>query len=75
MQVLVSSDAHNMEGRRFRMKEAFDRLAEKKGKDVALQYEQNAEKVWNGEIIEIGNIDRVKKESTASKFFKKLLGK
>ncbi|KIM18158.1 tyrosine protein phosphatase [Apilactobacillus kunkeei] len=72
---MFSSDAHNMEGRRFRMKEAFDRLAEKKGKDVALQYEKNAEKVWNGETIEIGNIDRVKKESTASKFFKKLLGK
>ena len=72
---MFSSDAHNLSGRRFRMKEAFDRLEEQKGKDFALRYERNAEKVWNSETVEIGNIDRVKKENTASKFFKKLLGK
>lgn len=72
---MFSSDAHNLSGRRFRMQEAFDRLEEQKGKDFALRYERNAEKVWNSETVEIGNIDRVKKENTASKFFKKLLGK
>lgn len=69
---VFSSDAHNLSGRRFRMKEAFDRLEKKKGRDFSLNFQENAEKIWNGETVKTGRIEKIHEKSTLSKLLKKL---
>lgn len=70
---IFSSDAHNMSGRRFRMSDAYNLLAKKHGQAMADYYKNNAEKIWNGENIEIGNISKVKKDSFIKALFNKIL--
>jgi len=48
---VFASDAHNFEGRRFLMKEAFERLTAEEGLDVVERFQQNARNIINGEDI------------------------
>lgn len=66
-----SSDAHNMSGRRFRMKEAYDLLAKRKGLDLVNYYEDNAKKIWEGQDIETFNINHIKRHKSWISIFKK----
>lgn len=65
-----SSDAHNLSGRKFRMDEAYELLMRKKGSNIANYYKENAEKIWNGEDIEVSNIKHVKNEGIFSFFLR-----
>lgn len=69
---MFSSDAHNLSGRRFRMRDAFDRLEREKGREFALQYEDNAEKIWNGEPVKTGHIEKIHEKTLLSKLLRKL---
>lgn len=66
-----SSDAHNMTGRRFRMSEAYELLAQ--GENVANAFKDNAEKIWNGQDVEIRDISKIRKESLLKSFFNKII--
>lgn len=68
-----SSDAHNMTGRRFRMDEAYELLQQKKGKSVSDLFKDNAEKIWNGQDVEIRDISKIRKKGRVKSFFHKIL--
>src|SRR5699024_5403841 len=61
---VFASDAHNFEGRRFMMREAFERLAEREGSDVAEEFNLNAKNILNGEDV---NVDDIKLVSDVKK--------
>ncbi|MCT3570655.1 CpsB/CapC family capsule biosynthesis tyrosine phosphatase, partial [Levilactobacillus brevis] len=46
-----SSDAHNFKGRRFLMGDAFNKLEQQAGKDVAIRFNDDARAILNGEEI------------------------
>ncbi|AYE39030.1 tyrosine protein phosphatase [Companilactobacillus zhachilii] len=54
-----ASDAHNFEGRRFMMKEAFEKLVEREGSAVAEQFNLNAKNILNGEDVDTSDVKRV----------------
>lgn len=56
---VFASDAHNFEGRRFMMREAFERLAEREGSEVAEQFNLNAKNILNGEDVDVNDIKPV----------------
>lgn len=59
MGFVFSSDAHNFKGRRFVMKEAFEKLAKKKGKTFAEQFNANAKAIINGDDVPLGTVQRI----------------
>jgi len=65
---VFASDAHNFEGRRFTMREAFDRLSEQVDVKTAERFNQNAKNILNGDDVEIGDIKRVS-DIKKKKFF------
>ncbi|CAI2647879.1 Tyrosine-protein phosphatase YwqE [Apilactobacillus kunkeei] len=69
---MFSSDAHNLEGRRFRMQEAFERLSKKMGDEFMHEYDSNATRVWNGQKVEIGKIHHIKKDGKIKKILSAL---
>jgi len=54
-----SSDAHNFKGRRFVMKEAFEKLTKEKGKTLAEQFNANAKAIINGDDVQRGTAQRI----------------
>ncbi|WP_125591137.1 tyrosine-protein phosphatase [Companilactobacillus jidongensis] len=65
---VFASDAHNFKGRRFMMREAFDKLTEQHGAATAERFNQNAKNILNGDDVEIGDIKRIS-ELKKKKFF------
>jgi len=59
MGFVFSSDAHNFKGRRFVMKEAFEKLEREKGKDFAEQFNANAKSIINGDDVLRGTVQRI----------------
>lgn len=64
-----ASDTHNFEGRRFLMKETFDKLTEDLGPDKANQFNQNAKNIINGDDIDNLNYVRISEISKRKKKF------
>lgn len=58
---VFASDAHNLPGRKYEMQQAFDKLQHEFGRDLADQYQQNAQAIINGENIPINSLQRIKK--------------
>ncbi|WP_429970340.1 tyrosine-protein phosphatase [Fructilactobacillus sp. Tb1] len=56
------SDAHNFKGRRYRMKDAYAKLAKQFGVKMASKYEYNAKAILNGDDIDQGDIKPIKKK-------------
>lgn len=54
-----SSDAHNFKGRRFVMREAFQKLEKKKGRDLAMRFNANAKAIINGDDVTRGTAQRI----------------
>lgn len=48
---IVSSDAHNLEWRGFRMKDAYERVEQELGPAWRRYFERNAQALWNGRSI------------------------
>lgn len=65
---VFASDAHNFEGRRFMMKEAFEKLTEREGSDVAEQFNLNAKNILNGEDVDTSDI-RLVSDVKKKRFF------
>lgn len=65
---VFASDAHNFEGRRFMMREAFNRLSEQVDVKTAERFNQNAKNILNGDDVEIGDIKRIS-DVKKKKFF------
>ncbi|MCT6808768.1 MAG: hypothetical protein M3012_04580, partial [Staphylococcus epidermidis] len=68
---IFSSDAHNVSGRRFRMDEAFTKLADKKGQKYVDTFEINANSVWTGKKIDKKNIKKINRKKSHSNFLLK----
>lgn len=48
---VFSSDAHNLPGRKYEMREAFDKLKVEFGNDLVQRFEDNAKAIINGEVV------------------------
>lgn len=59
MGYVFASDAHNLQGRNFRMKAAFAKLTKHNGADMAQRMQANAKKIINGETVTIGNFTKI----------------
>lgn len=59
---VVASDAHSLPGRKFVLSEALYRIAEDFGEDKAMEFEDNAEKLINGDYVSAHNYSPVKKK-------------
>ncbi|WP_438830035.1 tyrosine-protein phosphatase [Apilactobacillus timberlakei] len=57
-----ASDAHNLAGRNFKMKPAYDLLGKNDYK-LSMKYQQNAQSIWNGKSIQSFNISHINSKS------------
>ncbi|MDA5387546.1 tyrosine-protein phosphatase [Loigolactobacillus backii] len=48
---VFASDAHNLKGRNFRMKRAFDKLRKENGQELVDTFQNNAKAIINGDLI------------------------
>ncbi|WP_353989228.1 CpsB/CapC family capsule biosynthesis tyrosine phosphatase [Pediococcus argentinicus] len=64
---IIASDAHNFEGRRFLMKEAFGRIDKDFGMDAVQRFENNAKSIVNGEDVNTDSIKKVSDVKTKKK--------
>ncbi|WP_368658019.1 hypothetical protein AB3Z07_24435 [Metabacillus halosaccharovorans] len=47
----IASDAHNLSGRSFRLREAYDEIGKEFGRDLVYMFQENAELVVEGNTI------------------------
>lgn len=69
---MFSSDAHNLSGRRFRVEEAYTKLSKEKGKVITQAYMDNAQKVWDGKSIDVGEFNHIKNNYNLKSLMKKI---
>ncbi|WP_367369846.1 tyrosine-protein phosphatase [Pediococcus parvulus] len=56
---VFASDAHNFEGRNFKMTQAFEKLEKSKGNRFAEIYQENAKRIINGDDVILGDIHHI----------------
>lgn len=56
---VFSSDAHNFKGRKFMIREAFEKLATEAGSAVVEQFQSNAKSIINGDLVEVTNLQHI----------------
>ncbi|WP_125771772.1 tyrosine-protein phosphatase [Companilactobacillus furfuricola] len=66
---IFASDAHNFEGRRFLMKEAFSKLANEEGQDKAKLFNENAKNIINGDDVVRMNSQKITKVPKKKRFW------
>lgn len=59
---LFASDAHDLPGRKYEMRQAFDKLSQEFGPDLAKRYGDNARAIINGENVPVNAIKPLKKK-------------
>ena len=59
---LFASDAHDLPGRKYEMRQAFEKLQHEFGKNLVDQYQQNARSIINGENLSLNDIRKIKKK-------------
>lgn len=59
---LFASDAHDLPGRKYEMRQAFKKLRKEFGSGLADQYADNARSIINGENVPINTMKELKKE-------------
>lgn len=59
---LFASDAHNLPGRKYEMRQAFEKLSHEFDAKLAKRYAQNARAIINGEDVPINEIRKLKKK-------------
>ncbi|WP_203649332.1 tyrosine-protein phosphatase [Secundilactobacillus yichangensis] len=57
---IFASDAHNLPGRKYEMKEAFDKLQVEFGRELVEEFEDNAKAIINGDAVVPHEIRQVK---------------
>lgn len=64
---VFASDAHNLPGRKYEMKEAFNKLRLTFGNELASEFENNAKNIINGDDVKVHHLRPLKNER--KKFF------
>ncbi|MGN1282531.1 MAG: tyrosine-protein phosphatase [Limosilactobacillus sp.] len=59
---IFASDAHNLPGRKYEMRQAFDKLRHEFSGELAEQYQQNACSIINGGNVQLNNLKTIKKK-------------
>lgn len=59
---VFASDAHDLPGRKYEMRQAFHKLRHEFGQELADQYQQNARSIINGENVPLNNLQPIKKK-------------
>lgn len=59
---LFASDAHDLPGRKYEMRQAFDKLGQEFDQDLVERYADNARAIINGENVIINTVQQLKKE-------------
>lgn len=59
---LFASDAHDLPGRKYEMRQAFEKLSKEFGQELSDQYANNARSIINGENIPVNTIKELKKK-------------
>lgn len=58
---VLASDAHDLPGRKYEMRQAYEKMYQEFGKRLADQYQQNARSIINGENVLPNNLRTIKK--------------
>ena len=58
---VFASDAHDLPGRKYEMRQAFEKLQHEFGKDLVNQYESNAQAIINGEVVALNDLRVIRK--------------
>ena len=59
---VFASDAHDLPGRKYEMRQAFDKLRQEFGNELADQYARNARAIINGDNVPLNTIQPLKKK-------------
>lgn len=59
---VFASDAHNLPGRKYEMRQAFKKMKREFGQKLVDQYQQNAKSIINGENVPLNNLQVLKKK-------------
>lgn len=59
---VFASDAHDLPGRKYEMRQAFEKLRYEFGKTITNQYQQNARLIINGENVPLNDLHAIKKK-------------
>lgn len=59
---VFASDAHDLPGRKYEMRQAFEKLQSEFGKQLADRYQQNARAIINGDNVPLNNLQEIKKK-------------
>ena len=57
---VFASDAHDLPGRKYEMRQAFENLKHEFGQEMVDQYQQNAKSIINGENISLNDLQMIK---------------
>lgn len=60
---VFSSDAHDLPGRKYEMKEAFSKLNKEFGSEMVSEFESHAKSIMNGDFVSPNQIRTIKKKS------------
>ena len=60
---VFASDAHALPGRKYEMRQAFDKLSQEFGQELAERYADNARAIINGENVPINTIRELRKKN------------
>lgn len=59
---VFASDAHDLPGRKYEMRQAFEKLSSEFGNEFARQYADNARSIINGEDVAINTVKKLRKK-------------
>ena len=59
---VFASDAHDLPGRKYEMRQAFEKLQHEFGSNIVKQYQQNARSIINGANISLNNLRTIRKK-------------
>ena len=70
---VFSSDAHDLPGRKYEMRQAFEKMKREFGQGMVNQYQQNAKSIINGENVPLNNLQVLKKKRNIFGCFRRKL--
>lgn len=59
---VFASDAHNLPGRKYEMRQAFEKLSQEFGGELVEQYQNNARDIINGANVPLNETRKIKKK-------------
>ena len=59
---VFASDAHDLPGRKYEMRQAFEKLQQEFGRGLAEQYQRDARSIINGENVPLNSLRKIKKK-------------